>query len=382
VAGAGGLTRGVLSRKQGDRTRSEHRAPPRDMTAAGESILVVGPSWVGDTIISQALFSYLHDTRPGVAIDVLAPAGCAPLLGRMPEVRRAIPMPLGHGELGLGRRRDLGRALRAQAYDQAIVLPNSLKSALAPWFAGIPRRTGWRGEMRFGLLNDLRVLDAAALPRLAQRYLALGLPPGEQLPPHLPRPRLRADAEAGLQCALAHGIAADRPLLALCPGAEFGGAKRWPVEYYAQVGGRFIARGWQVAVFGSAGERALCGAIRAAIVARHGADAPCRDLAGHTTLAEAVDLLARARAVISNDSGLMHVAAALQRPLVAIYGPTSPAFTPPLCTTAAVVSPRLDCAPCARRECPLGHHRCMRDTAPAQVAARLDALLAGAGAQP
>jgi heptosyltransferase-2 len=349
------------------------------VTAPGEKILVVAPSWVGDTVIAQTLFTYLHHTRPDVALDVLAPAGNAPLLARMPEVRRAIAMPLGHGELGLGRRRRLGRELRAAAYDRAIVLPNSLKSALVPWFAGIPRRTGWRGEQRYGLLNDLRVLDERALPQLAQRFFALGLPPGERLPLHIPQPRLRADAEAGLSLARALGLAIDLPLLALCPGAEFGAAKRWPGEYYAQVAGDFLARGWQVALFGSMSERALCGSIRASIAQRSDDHAQCHDLSGRTTLSDVVDLLARARAVISNDSGLMHIAAALQRPLLAIYGPTPAAFTPPLSEKAAVLVPDIACAPCKARECPLGHQRCMRDTTPARVTATLRELLAATG---
>ena len=129
------------------------------MTGSGEQVLVVGPSWVGDMVMSQVLYSRLQETRPGVTIDVLAPAWSEPLLARMPQVRRAIAMPLGHGELGLGQRWRLGRKLRFQQYSQAILLPNSFKSALVPWFAGIARRTGWRGEMRYGLLNDMRLLD-------------------------------------------------------------------------------------------------------------------------------------------------------------------------------------------------------------------------------
>lgn len=350
------------------------------MTAARESILVVGPSWVGDTVIAQTLFTYLHHARPGVAIDVLAPASNAPLLKRMPEVRRAIAMPLGHGELGLGQRRRLGRELHSAGYDQAIVLPNSLKSALVPWFAGIPRRTGWRGELRYGFLNDLRLLDAAALPQMAQRFLALGLPPGEPLPSHLPQPRLRADREAGLLLARTLGLDTDLPLLALCPGAEFGAAKRWPGEYYAQVASDFLVRGAQVALFGAAGDRPLCSSIRAWTTQRSGAAVHCHDLSGRTTLSEVVDLLARASAVISNDSGLMHIAAALQRPVLAIYGPTPATFTPPLSAISAALIPDIACAPCKQRECPLGHQRCMRDTTPAQVAARLETLLADAGA--
>ena len=347
------------------------------MTGSGEQVLVVGPSWVGDMVMSQVLYRRLQETRPGLSIDVLAPAWSEPLLARMPEVRRAIPMPLGHGELGLARRWRLGRELRSQHYDQAILLPNSLKSALVPWFAGIARRTGWRGEMRYGLLNDMRLLDEQALPLMVQRFVALAQAPGEAVPARLPAPRLVADAGQARRCREQLGLAGDRPLLALCPGAEFGGAKRWPAERYGELAGRYLARGWQVALFGSANDRPVTAAIRG-----HCDDhAACFDLAGRTRLAEAVDLLSLASAVVSNDSGLMHIAAALALPLVAIYGATSPEFTPPLNDNAATVVSDIDCAPCFQRECPLGHHRCMRDTPVERVAAELETLLTGGGRQ-
>ena len=341
------------------------------MTADAGNILVVGPSWVGDMVMSQVLYTWLRQTRPGVAIDVLAPAWSGPILERMPEVRSAITMPLGHGELGLRRRWRLGRELRAGYYHQAILLPNSLKSALVPWFAGIPLRTGWRGEMRYGLVNDLRVLDEKALPLMVQRFVALGMAPGEPVPDSLPAPRLVVDRARALGCSAALGLAPDQPLLALCPGAEFGGAKRWPAEYYAELAGRYLARGWQVALFGSANDRPVTAAIRA------GCDnhPTCIDLAGQTRLAEAVDLLSLATAVVSNDSGLMHIAAALARPLVVIYGATSPGFTPPLNDNAAVLVSDIDCSPCFQRECPLGHHGCMRYTPMQRVAHELESLL-------
>ena len=345
------------------------------MPGGGEQILVVGPSWVGDMVMSQVLYARLRETRRGAAIDVLAPAWSEPLLARMPEVRRAIPMPLGHGELELGRRWRLGRELRARAYDQAILLPNSLKSALAPWFAGIPRRTGWRGEMRYGLLNDLRLLDEQALPLMVQRFTALAQEAGEPLPQRLPAPRLVVDTVQAGHCRDALGLAPGRPLLALCPGAEFGGAKRWPAAHYAELARHYLQQGWQVALFGSANDREVTAAISA-----HCRDYPgCFDLAGRTRLAEAVDLLSLAAAVVTNDSGLMHIAAALGRPLLVVYGATSPAFTPPLNDNAAVLVSELDCAPCFQRECPLGHHRCMQEIPSRRVVAELDRLLAGGG---
>jgi len=344
------------------------------MTGSATKILVVGPSWVGDMVMSQSLYIYLRQSRPGVEIDVLAPPPWSePILARMPEVNRAITMPLGHGELGLGKRCRLGAQLRAENYQQAILLSNSLKSALTPWFARIPRRTGWRGEMRYGLLNDMRKLDEAAMPLMVERFLALGGERGAALPGTIPAPRLHVDPLRAEACAVGFGLAPDKPVLALCPGAEFGPAKCWPVEYYIDIAQQYLERGWQVALYGSANDRP----VTHRIWQQCGAHPLCFDLAGRTELAEAVDLLSRSALVLSNDSGLMHIASALDRPLLVIYGATSASFTPPLSEKADVITPDIDCAPCFQRECPLGHHRCMRDTLPGLVAAKLDALMAG-----
>lgn len=342
------------------------------MSDFSEKILVVGPSWVGDMVMSQVLYRHLQQTRPGVIIDVAAPAWSEPILERMPEVSRAITKPIGHGEPAIGRRWKLGRALRAENYDQAIMLPNSFKSALIPFFAGIPRRTGWRGEMRYGLLNDMRILNEQALPLMVQQFAALGQDASAVLPEILPAPRLVVDEAQATACREKFRIAADVPILALCPGAEFGSAKRWPAEYYGQLAKQFLDRGWQVALFGSANDQP----VTAEIVSAAGGSERCFDLAGRTQLAEAVDMLSLATAVVSNDSGLMHIAAALARPLVVIYGATSPGFTPPLNDNSSVVVSEIDCAPCFQRECPLGHHKCMRDTPVDQLTGKLDALLA------
>jgi lipopolysaccharide heptosyltransferase II len=343
------------------------------LTVPAQQVLVVGPTWVGDMVMSQVLYRFLQQLYPGIVIDVLAPAWSGPILERMPEVRRAISLPLDRGEVSLGARRALGKSLRSEQYDWAILLPNSFKSALVPLFARIPRRTGWRGEWRYGLLNDLRNLDEQALPLMVQRFAALGLPRGEPLPPELPVPELVVDATAAQSCRDKFSLRPDKPLLALCPGAEFGGAKRWPEEHYAELAQAYLDRGWQVALFGSGNDLPVTTAIRHACEEHR----DCIDLAGKTALAEAVDLLSVSDAVVSNDSGLMHIAAALSRPLVVVYGATSPGFTPPLNDNSDVLVSDIDCAPCFQRECPLGHHRCMRDTQPALVAAKLDALLAG-----
>ncbi len=335
--------------------------------------LIVGPSWVGDMVMAQSLFMLLKQQDPRAEIDVLAPAWSRPIVARMPEVSGMLDMPVGHGKVGLGERYRLGKSLRERGYDQAIVLPNSLKSALIPWWAKVPRRTGWRGEMRYGLLNDLRVLDKAALPLMVQRFDALALPAESQVPQKLPNPRLQTDA-ANQAAALARlGLSLDRPALALCPGAEFGEAKRWPEYHYAALARQRIAQGAQVWLFGSAKDHPVGEQIRA-LLPEDQRD-QCFNLAGQTSLADAVDLLALAQAVVSNDSGLMHVAAALARPLVVMYGSTSPGFTPPLAEQVRILRLGLDCSPCFQRECPLGHLKCLRDLPPERANAALDELL-------
>ncbi len=336
--------------------------------------LVVGPSWVGDMVMAQSLFILLRQNRPDEVIDVLAPSWSEPLLARMPEVRRAITMPVGHGQLQLRQRLALGKTLRAEGYARAILLPNSLKSALVPWFARIPQRIGWRGEWRYGLLNDVRRLDPQRYPLMVQRFAALAFPEGVLLPEPLPWPRLRVDAASTAALRQQHGL--EKPFVALCPGAEFGPAKRWPAAHYAAVAAAFMHRGLGVALFGSANDqpvaRALLDALPDTLRQR------CVDLTGRTRLADALDLLAAAQLVVSNDSGLMHAAAALERPLVVLYGSTSPGFTPPLARRVQILQLAVDCGPCFRRECPLQHLKCLRDLAPGQVLAAADHLLEAA----
>jgi heptosyltransferase-2 len=328
------------------------------------NILIVGPSWVGDMVMAQTLFVCLKQRHPDCQIDVLAPDWSRPILERMPEVREALSFPMGHGVLDIAGRRRIGKSL-AGRYQQAIVLPNSLKSALVPFFAGIPRRTGWKGEMRYGLLNDIRRLDKDRYPLMIERFMALAYERDAELPKPYPRPQLRIDA-ASRAAALAHfGLQLDRPVLALCPGAEFGEAKRWPSEHYAKVAEIKIREGWQVWLFGSKSDHAVGEDIRSRLIP--GLREEASNLAGETSLAQAIDLLSCSDAVVSNDSGLMHVAAALDRPLVAVYGSTSPGFTPPLAEQVEVVRLGLECSPCFDRTCRFGHYNCLRELKPRAV---------------
>ncbi len=319
--------------------------------------------------MAQSLFKTLRRSQPELGIDVLAPAWTRPLLGRMPEVRRVIDMPLGHGELGLSARYRLGRALRAAGYRRAYVLPNSFKSALVPYWARIPHRTGFIGEWRWGLLNDARRLRAPALPMTVQRFVALALAPNQALPEPFPRPSLAVSAHQSRTTLSRLGVEPDGPVLVLCPGAEYGAAKRWPAGYFAELARAKLGVGWAVWVLGSSGD-----APSGARIAAH-AGRGCHDLTGRTSLGEAIDLLSRASLVVSNDSGLMHVAAALARPLVAIYGSSDPSFTPPLSSRARVERLALPCSPCFKRACPLGHLRCLNDLPPERVLATMERML-------
>ncbi|MDM1838999.1 ADP-heptose--LPS heptosyltransferase RfaF [Serratia marcescens] len=337
-------------------------------------ILVIGPSWVGDMMMSQSLYRTLKAEYPSAEIDVMAPAWCRPLLARMPEVNQALAMPLGHGALGLGERRRLGRALRANRYDRAYVLPNSFKSALVPFFADIPQRTGWRGEMRYGLLNDVRVLDKAAFPLMVQRYVALAYDKGriqraDDLPQPLLWPRLQVSDEEIADTTAAFNLTDSRPIVGFCPGAEFGPAKRWPHYHYAALAQRLIESGYQIALFGSAKDHEAGEQIRAAL--QEDARDFCLNLAGKTQLEQAVILIAACRAVVSNDSGLMHVAAALNKPLIALYGPSSPDFTPPLSDKARVIRLISGYHKVRKGDAEQGYHQSLIDIEPQQV---LDAL--------
>ena len=264
-------------------------------------------------------------------IDVLAPEWVAPVMRRMPEVRSVIATPFVHGPLQLGQRWKLARSLKG--YDHAYVLPNSWKSALIPFFAGIPRRTGYVGEARYGLLNDTRKAPEAPMSEHYARLAGDG---------PLSQPRLRVAPEEVEQAKRKFGVAARYAVL--CPGAEYGAAKRWP--YFADLSRQMAL---PAVVLGSAKDREASGGISGT------------DLTGGTTLDEAMALIAGADFVISNDSGLMHVAAALGRPQVALFGSSSPEHTPPASPAARVLWLRIECSPCYQRECPLGHFRCMKE---------------------
>lgn len=330
--------------------------------AEGPSILVIGPRWVGDMVMAQCLFSALKDLHPGARIDVMAPAWAAPLVERMPEVRARIEAPFARGVMEFRARRRFGLSLRGR-YDHAYVMQGSWKSALIPFFARIPRRVGHLREMRYGLLTDIVPLPASMKRRTAEGFFSLAQG-GQFRRPHL-------DVNAANQADLLsrHGLAKGG-FVAMMPGAEFGPAKRWPSGSYAGLARQMMDKGLSVALFGSANDRAVTQEIA-------GLAPGALDLAGETRLEDAIDLIAAARLAVSNDSGLMHVAAAVATPVVAVYGSTSPENTPPLAERRELVWLALDCSPCHRKVCPLGHFNCMNTLGVGLVADAAERLLSG-----
>lgn len=323
--------------------------------------LIVAPSWIGDTIMAQPLFARLHARTPGLQLDALAPRWVAPVLGRMAEIAEIVDSPFGHGQLSMKPRWRLARELAARGYDAVYVLPNSLKSALIPFMAGIPKRVGFTGESRYGLINVRHTLDKAALPLMVERFAQLAEAPGESLADSVFRPKIRSTAADQQKALTELGIERPARIVAFCPGAEYGPAKRWPAAHFAALARELAGHGCAIWLFGSPKDHAVAEEISQL------APGLCRNLCGATTLGQAVDLLAMAELVVCNDSGLMHVAAALDRPLVTLYGSSSPGFTPPLSDRADILSLKLDCSPCFKRECPLGHFDCLNKLSPERV---------------
>lgn len=338
-----------------------------------EKILVIAPSWVGDCMLMQPMLMRLRQRHPDCRIDVLAPPWTSALLRAMPEVREVINNPFPHGALQLGARYQLGKQLRTADYNQGIVLPNSWKSALVPFFAHIPRRTGFVGESRYILLNDARKLDKQELPLMVERFAQLAEDKHGKIPRPLANPKL-AVSEVQRNAALQKlNLTMEKPVAAFCPGAEYGPAKRWPTTYYAETAQRLQQRGYAVWLIGSGKDKPVADEINGL------AGGKCDNLCGRTDLGDAIALLSCAQLVISNDSGLMHLAAALDRPMLALFGSSSPQFTPPLSANAQVVQFDIECSPCFKRDCPFGHFKCMTRLTPDIVWDKLNPILQGKG---
>jgi len=358
-------------------------------------ILIIAPSWVGDAVMAQPLLRRLREQYPNAVIDAFAPAWVAPVLERMTEIRRVVINPLAHGKLSLKLRWKLGRALRQDHYDHAIILPNSLKSALIPFFAGISLRTGFKGEMRFGLINDMRHLDKQALPLMVERFAALAEYPSTPLRQPVENPLLTVDKERVQATLTKLSLTPKKMVVVFCVGAEYGPAKRWPARHFAELARMLADRGHEIWLLGSHKDMEIGAEIEkiysklpspahfplAGNGSGEGGSSALRNLCGQTDLAEAIDLLAAANLAVVNDSGLMHIAAALDKPMIALFGSSSPGFTPPLSDKARIISLNLPCSPCFKRVCPLGHFDCMIKLSPKRVFEEAAAMLQHAGPQ-
>jgi heptosyltransferase II len=328
--------------------------------AESRPILVVPYMWIGDFVRCHSVVQLLKSRWPDRPVDVLATTLCAPLVDYMPGVRRAVSWDLPRKRLAFGRHAALADRLRAEDYGTALIMPRTWKSALAPYLAGIPQRIGFFGEARVGLLSEIR-FGERALPRMIERCASLALPRGADFPTQWPRPRLEVSPTKIRDFTLLHGLDQGGDAIALAPGAV-GPSKRWPVASYTNVATDLIRRGYGVWVLGGPEEASL-----AAEIAR-GAGPRVRDLTG-PHLRDAILALAAAKAAVSNDSGLLHVAAALGTPTVGIFGPTSPWHWAPLNPLAATIETptQLSCRPCHKPTCRPGHHRCMHEIGDALV---------------
>ena len=331
--------------------------------------LIVGPSWVGDMVMTQSLLIALKKNHAESPLDVLSPRWSLPVIRRMPQVRKPLEMPLGHGEFRWRDRYRLGKQLRKMRYVQAYVLPRSFKAALVPYHANIPVRTGYLGELRFGLINDIRKADPAASQTTVERFVALAMAADNDRLPQIQPPALTVDYHNQERLIAELELDPYGKIVALLPGAEYGPAKCWPLDYYRRLAGELVNQDIAVWVLGSRKDHAAGEAIAEGLGA-------VRNLCGRTELEDAIDLLSLTSAAVSNDSGLMHIAAAVGIPLVAIYGSSSPAYTPPLSEKAQTIYLGLECSPCFARECPLGHLNCLKGIRPEQVLSALATTLA------
>lgn len=339
-------------------------------------ILIIAPNWIGDGVMTQPLLASLKAQYPESKIDVLASTWVAPIYRACSEVNEVIEAKFEHKKLQWGLRKELAGKLGLKKYQACFVLPNSLKSALIPWLANIPFRIGYRGELRFGLINV--ALDNPSKinrPPMVEHYLALSqLLDGQQASPNTgnltPRLNVSSAATQSVKAKLKNIHIDQAGIYVMCPGAEYGPTKRWPTGHFAELAQNLVSDNPnnQIILLGSKGDYHLAQEIHAK------EDGRIHNWCGETSLDEAIALIGMSKAVVSNDSGLMHVAAALKTPQVAIFGSSDPAHTPPLSDKAQVIWLNLSCSPCHKRECPLGHLKCLNDILPAQVLATLNTL--------
>ena len=343
-----------------------------------QGILIIAPNWIGDAVMTQPLLAALKSQYPASTIDVLASTWVAPIYRACSEVNHVIEANFQHKQLQWGLRKQLANDLRSRGYQACFILPNSLKSALIPWMANIPFRIGYRGELRFGLINiALNNPSKINRPPMVEHYLALSqlLSDEETLAAKTLTPKLNVSSSAkqSIDKKLSDANIDSKSVFIFCPGAEYGPTKRWPASHFAELANHLAQQlpNANIILLGSKSDHELAEAI----LQQSQDSVKIHNWCGNTSLDEAIALIGVAKAVVSNDSGLMHIAAALKTPQIAIFGSSDPAHTPPLSENAKVIWLNLPCSPCHKKECPLGHLKCLNDILPQQVLATLNTLL-------
>ena len=343
-----------------------------------QGILIIAPNWIGDAVMTQPLLAALKSQYPASTIDVLASTWVAPIYRACSEVNHVIEANFQHKQLQWGLRKQLANDLRLRGYQACFILPNSLKSALIPWMANIPFRIGYRGELRFGLINiALNNPSKINRPPMVEHYLALSqlLSDGEPLAANALTPKLNVSSSAkqSIDKKLSDANIDSKSVFVFCSGAEYGPTKRWPASHFAELANHLAQQlpNANIILLGSKSDHELAKAI----LQQSQDSVKIHNWCGNTSLDEAIALIGVAKAVVSNDSGLMHIAAALKTPQIAIFGSSDPAHTPPLSENAKVIWLNLPCSPCHKKECPLGHLKCLNDILPQQVLATLNTLL-------
>ena len=343
-----------------------------------QGILIIAPNWIGDAVMTQPLLAALKSQYPASTIDVLASTWVAPIYRACSEVNHVIEANFQHKQLQWSLRKQLANDLRLRGYQACFILPNSLKSALIPWMANIPFRIGYRGELRFGLINiALNNPSKINRPPMVEHYLALSqlLSDEETLAAKTLTPKLNVSSSAkqSIDKKLSDANIDSKSVFVFCPGAEYGPTKRWPASHFAELATHLAQElpNANIILLGSKSDHELAEAI----LQQSQDSVKIHNWCGNTSLDEAIALIGVAKAVVSNDSGLMHIAAALKTPQIAIFGSSDPAHTPPLSENAKVIWLNLPCSPCHKKECPLGHLKCLNDILPQQVLATLNTLL-------
>ncbi len=320
--------------------------------------------------MAQALYKALCVDSTSAQIDVVAPEWLRPLLNRMPEIATVYSLDVAHGEFGLSKRYSLGKQLKSANYTQAIVLPRSYKSALLPWFAGIPKRVGEVGEFRHGLITDIFTSNKdKQIPNVCNylRYICIDSDISKVKREYLPE--LTVDLENQKKVLEKYQVSTHVPLVACMVGAEYGPSKQWPVEHFVQLIDLLHEQGINVCILGSPKDVIIGDEIEALC------KKPIHNLCGKTSLLDVIDVLAACRVAVSNDSGLMHIAAAVDVPVITMYGATTPTYTPPLHPKAKSFYLKLTCSPCWKRTCQYHHYRCLADIMPQQVYAEVVARI-------